>query len=69
MMTVKNVTLKRSLYLLYGKQVSALQDESAQDSAVRAVIRMCQCEAHETIQDMNSPAGPADRSEDNDVGI
>ena len=37
------------------EQVSALQDGSAQDSAVRAVIRTCQCEAHETIQDMNSP--------------
>ena len=37
------------------EQVSALQDGSAQDSVVRAVIWTCQCEAHETIQDMNSP--------------
>ena len=37
------------------EQVSALQDESAQGSAVRAVIRMCQCEAHETIRDITSP--------------
>ena len=37
------------------EQVSALQDESAQGSAVRAVIQTCQCEAHETIQDINSP--------------
>ena len=37
------------------EQVSALQDESAQDSSVRAVIRTCQCEDHETILDMNLP--------------
>ena len=36
------------------EQVSALQGESAQDSAVRAVIQTRQCEAHETIQHINS---------------
>ena len=44
------ITTQEELVSALWEQVSALQDES-----VRAVIQTCQCEAHETIQDINSP--------------